>query len=60
MKDELKAPVTRLTLCAVQGCCPTIEIHHESGKVVITDDDGGKVTLTREQWKDAVTRAGEL
>lgn len=41
-----------IKLCGVQGCCPTVEVH--DSKLVITDDDGGRVTLTKEQWKDAV------
>lgn len=45
-------PVTRTKLCGVQGCCPTVEVY--SNKVVIIDDDGGKVTLTKEQCKDLV------
>lgn len=48
--------VTRIQLCGVQGCCPTVEIHHGSDKIVITGDDGGKVTLTKEQWREAFTR----
>lgn len=47
---------TRITLCGAQGCCPTVEINHASNKIVITDDDGGKVTLTKEQWQDALTK----
>ncbi len=51
-----KANVTSIRLCGVQGCCPTVEVHHGSDKIVITDDDGGKVTLTKEQWREALTR----
>ena len=47
--DNLETSITRIPLCAVQGCCPIVEIHHDSDKVVITDDDGGKVTLTKKQ-----------
>jgi len=54
--NDPKANVARIQLCGVQGCCPTVEIHHGSDKVVITDDDGGKVTLTKEQWREAVAR----
>ena len=50
--------VIRIQLsCGVQGCCPSVEIHHESNKVIITDDDGGKVALTKEQWREALTKA---
>lgn len=51
-----EAKVTRIHLCGVQGCCPTVEIHHGSDKVVIVDDDGGKVTLTKEQWREALVK----
>lgn len=54
--DDLGSKVTRIHLCGVQGCCPTVEIHHSSDKVVITDDDGGKVTLTKEQWREALAK----
>lgn len=54
--QDPKANVTRIQLCGVKGCCPTVEIHHGSDKIVITDDDGGKVTLTKEQWREALTR----
>ncbi|KAB2643990.1 MAG: hypothetical protein DVB29_03975 [Verrucomicrobia bacterium] len=46
--------ITRFTLCRACANCPVIEIHHESNQVVITDDFGGKVTLTTEEWKQAV------
>lgn len=52
-----KTNVTRIQLCGVQGCCPTMEIHHKSDKVIIIDDDGGKVTLTKEQWREALAKA---
>ena len=48
--------IMRIQLCGVQGCCPTVEIHHGSDKIVITDDDGGKVTLTKEQWREAFAK----
>ena len=48
--------VTRIQLCGVQSCCPIVEIHHGSDKIVIIDDDGGKVTLTKEQWREALTK----
>ena len=46
-KADSEGKITRIQLCGAKGCCPTVEIHHGSDKVVITDDDGGKVTLTR-------------
>lgn len=42
-------------LCGVQGCCPTIDFT-DSEKVVLQDDFGGKVQLTREQWTELKTR----
>ena len=51
-----KANVTHVQLCGVEGCCPTVEIHHGSDRIVITDDDGGKVTLTKEQWREALAK----
>ncbi len=49
--------VTRIRLCGVQGCCPVVEIYHDSNKIIITDDDGGKVKLTKEQWREIFTKA---
>ena len=40
-----------ITLCAVQGCCPTVDFS-DIDKVILRDDFGGKVQLTREQWAD--------
>jgi len=42
-------------LCGVQGCCPTVDFTNP-GKVVLADDFGGKVQLTREQWTELKTR----
>lgn len=38
----------KLTLCQ-KGCCPTVEFAQDS--IIIRDDDGGKVSLTPEQFK---------
>lgn len=38
-------------LCGVQGCCPTVDFT-DPEKVVLKDDFGGKVQLTRDQWQD--------
>ena len=54
--DNSEVKVTRIQLCGAQGCCPTVEIHHGFDKVVITDDDGGKVTLTKEQWQETLAK----
>lgn len=37
----------KITLCSGSKCCPEAIIDNET--IVICDDDGGKVTLTREQ-----------
>ena len=42
-------------LCGVQGCCPTVDFTNPE-KVVLADDFGGKVQLTREQWTELKTR----
>lgn len=42
-------------LCGVQGCCPTVDFT-DSQKVVLRDDFGGQVQLTREQWQDLKAR----
>lgn len=39
----------RIPLCATQNCCPAVDFTQQD-KVVITDDYGGKVTLTRSEW----------
>ncbi|MBC9784148.1 hypothetical protein GJ688_05435 [Heliobacillus mobilis] len=46
-----------LSLCT-SGCCPTVEI--VEGMVVIQDDHGGKVSLTREQVKILVDRFPQI
>ncbi len=38
-------------LCGTQGCCPTVDFT-DSQQVVLRDDFGGQVQLTREQWQD--------
>ncbi len=40
-----------VTLCGVKSCCPTVDFT-SSRKVVLKDDFGGKVQLTRRQWRD--------
>ena len=51
-----KKGVTRYTLCGVFGCCPTVEVNHEADRVVIKDDFGGVVTLTTDEWRDALAK----
>ena len=45
MEDD---KVTTIYLCGVQGCCPVVKIY--PNEVIISDDNDGKVTLTRAQW----------
>lgn len=42
-------------LCGVQGCCPTVDFT-DPQKVVLKDDFGGQVQLTKKQWQDLKTR----
>jgi len=42
-------------LCGVQGCCPTVDFTDPT-KVVMKDDFGGQVQLTREQWRELKTK----
>jgi hypothetical protein len=53
-KRTVENNITRFTLCRNCSDCPVVEIHHDSNRVIITDDFGGKVTLTLEEWKQAV------
>lgn len=43
-----------IKLCGVQGCCPTVTFTKRT--VTITDDQGGKVRLTKTQWKDLAAK----
>lgn len=49
--------ITFIDLCGVRGCCPQVAVYREEDKVVLTDDYGGQVTLTKAQWRDALIRA---
>lgn len=40
-----------VTLCGVQGCCPTVDFDTPD-EVQIKDDHGGHVRLTHAQWAD--------
>jgi hypothetical protein len=53
-KRSFENNITSFTLCRACQNCPVIEIHHDCNQVIITDDYGGKVTLTTEEWKQAV------
>ena len=56
-KHHSSTDCMRILLCGARGCCPIVEIHRNADKVVITDDDGGKVKLTKKQWREAITKA---
>ncbi|MDO8594123.1 MAG: hypothetical protein Q7R93_01230 [bacterium] len=40
-----------ITLCGVQGCCPTVDFRNKR-TVVLKDDHGGQVKLTRREWNE--------
>ena len=51
MKHQPTLEQGTIMLCGVQGCCPTINFT-DPQKIVLKDDFGGQVQLTREQWQD--------
>ena len=56
-KNDKQTNRTLIQLCGTSGCCPTVEIKHDENKIVVTDDNGGRVTLTKEQWREALAKA---
>jgi len=54
--DVVASSAVRYTLCGVQGCCPTVEVNHATGQVIIRDDCGGTAVLTKDEWHDAQTK----
>ncbi len=58
--ETIDEPTNVVTLCGVQGCCPTVAV--STSEVVFRDDFGGKVTLTPAEWADLVhkVKQGEL
>lgn len=58
--ESQEEPTTVVTLCGVQGCCPTVELGSKG--VVLRDDFGGKVSLTQAEWADLISKVkqGEL
>ncbi len=44
-----------IKLCGVDGCCPSVDFT-DPQKVVVNDDFGGRVQLSREQWDDLKTK----
>ncbi|MBP9715621.1 MAG: hypothetical protein KBD48_00305 [Candidatus Pacebacteria bacterium] len=45
---QKQAPTRVITLCGSQGCCPTVSFFKKG--IVIKDDFGGSVKLTRKQF----------
>ena len=39
-----------VTLCGVQGCCPTVEFAED--EVILRDDHDGQVRLTLDEWAE--------
>jgi len=50
----IKSDSSKIILCGVQGCCPTVEFKKK--EVIIEDDFGGRVKLNKDQWNDLVKR----
>lgn len=50
LEDEAaRAETGVLTLCGVQGCCPTVDFTNPE-EIVLRDDHGGMVRLTQAEW----------
>lgn len=49
----------KVTLCGVQGCCPTVSRVAES-QVVIANDAGETVTLTLAEFEDLLAKGHEI
>ncbi|WP_170270463.1 hypothetical protein [Heliorestis acidaminivorans] len=47
----------KLSLCH-KGCCPTVSV--AKGQIVISDDFGGQVKLTKEELKILVDKYPEI
>lgn len=48
---QVVTEVGTLSLCGVQGCCPTVDFTNPQ-EVVFRDDHGGVVRLTSEEWNE--------
>ncbi|PIP30452.1 hypothetical protein COX25_04630 [bacterium (Candidatus Howlettbacteria) CG23_combo_of_CG06-09_8_20_14_all_37_9] len=55
MNDRRVSEKDIVTLCGVQGCCPTIDFT-DSQNVILKDDFGGRVQLTRNEWEELKTK----
>lgn len=51
MKKQNGMEQGTVKLCSVQGCCPTVDFT-DPQKVVLKDDHGGQVQLTRAEWSE--------
>ncbi len=51
---------TGVTLCSNDSCCPKISHPDERGNRILTDDHGGKVVLTHEEFLALVFYARDL
>jgi hypothetical protein len=61
LEPGLEEPETEngiLTLCGVQGCCPTVDFN-DPEDIVIRDDHGGEVRLTRAEWGELAKYAAK-
>jgi hypothetical protein len=57
---EISNDGATVTLCGVQGCCPTL--NYIEGGVELKDDFGGKVKLSSAEWGELVegVKTGQL
>ena len=46
----MKSIQRSVTLCCGKGGCPVVK-KDEAGDVVITDDNNGRVKLSKDEWK---------
>lgn len=51
MSEKFKEEGVVTLACGGGDCCPTVDFTNPE-KVVLKDDFGGKVQLTRKQWSD--------
>lgn len=55
MKKHASEAMGVIKLCGVSGCCPTVDFT-DPQKVILKDDFGGLVQLTRNQWQDLIAQ----
>ena len=49
--------IKKTAFCSKTTCCPTISIDTDSNTVTLTDDFGGTVKMSVEQWVSIVGEA---